>query len=105
VLTLRAAPARDVLIEYGKLMKYTPKPSKNAYCYDGPLVLRQFGPNPNDAADVLETYPWYAHVSATICGLRYAARMGAPVLQCVLQTGSSVRGCTAQRVCWTACMH
>ena len=39
-------------------MKYKPKPSKNFYCYDGPLLLRQFGPDPNDAADVLETYPW-----------------------------------------------
>ncbi len=46
-------------------MKYTPTPSKNAYCYDGPLVLRQFGPNPKDAADVLETYPWCASVSTT----------------------------------------
>ena len=52
-----------MLIEYGKLMKYTPTPTKNAYCYDGPLVLRQFGPDPNDAADVLETYPWCAHFS------------------------------------------
>lgn len=51
---------RDVLIEYGKLMKYRPQPTAAAYCYDGPLALRQFGPDPNDAADVLETYPWCA---------------------------------------------
>jgi len=49
---------RDVLIEYSKLMKYQPQPSGNAWCYDGPLALRQFGPDANDAADVLETYPW-----------------------------------------------
>ena len=51
---------RDVLIEYSKLMRYQPEPSQNAWCYDGPMVLRQFGPDPNDAADVLETYPWCA---------------------------------------------
>ena len=47
-------------MEYGKLMKYKPTPTEHAYCYDGPLALRQFGPDPNDAADVLETYPWCA---------------------------------------------
>jgi hypothetical protein len=52
---------RDVLIEYGKLMRYQPVPTEKAYCYDGPLALRQFGPDPNDAADVLETYPWCAN--------------------------------------------
>ncbi len=51
---------RDVLIEYGKLMRYKPKPSKGAWCYDGPMVLRQFGPRPADGADVLEAYPWCA---------------------------------------------
>ena len=54
-----------MLIEYGKLMKYRPTPSANSYCYDGPLALRQFGPDPNDAADVLETYPWCAPVKLT----------------------------------------
>lgn len=54
------ALCRDVLIEYSKLMKYQPEPSAKAWCYDGPMGLRQFGPDPNDAADVLETYPWCA---------------------------------------------
>ena len=62
-----ACPRRDVLVEYGKLMKYNPTPTKNAYCYDGPLALRQFGPDPNDAADVLETYPWCASHGVQVC--------------------------------------
>ena len=53
-----ARSRRDVLIEYGKLMKYKPQPSKGAWCYDGPMVLRQFGPRPADGADILESYPW-----------------------------------------------
>ena len=49
-----------MLIEYGKLMKYQPEPSKGGYCYDGPLALRQFGPKIEDAAEVLENNPWCA---------------------------------------------
>ena len=60
--------ARDVLVEYGKLMRYTPAPTGEAYCYDGPLALRQFGPEASDAANVLETYPWCAALSTSFCG-------------------------------------
>ncbi len=45
---------RDVLVAYGRLMKYKPRPTPGAACYDGLLALRGFGPNPADAADVLE---------------------------------------------------
>lgn len=45
---------RDVLVAYGGLMRYKPTPTPGAMCYDGLLALRQFGPNPGDAAGVLE---------------------------------------------------
>ena len=45
---------RDVLVAYGSLMKYKPQPTAGAVCYDGLLALRGFGPNPADAADILE---------------------------------------------------
>ena len=35
-------------------MRYKPRPTPGAVCYDGLLALRGFGPNPADAADVLE---------------------------------------------------
>ena len=35
-------------------MRYKPRPTPGAACYDGLLALRGFGPNPADAADVLE---------------------------------------------------
>lgn len=51
-------------------MRYQPVPTEKAYCYDGPLLLRQFGPDPNDAADVLETYPWCGNSDPNLILLR-----------------------------------
>ena len=50
-----AESGRDVLVAYGRLIEYKPKPTPGAACYDGLLALRGFGPNPADAADVLES--------------------------------------------------
>ena len=45
---------RDVLVAYAGLLRYKPRPSREAICYDGLLALRSFGPNVSHAADVLE---------------------------------------------------
>ncbi|GAB4823426.1 hypothetical protein N2152v2_010472 [Parachlorella kessleri] len=52
---------RDLLQEYGKLLKFQPKPSQGAVCYSGPRLLQMFGsPHPEDRDDVAEKYPWLA---------------------------------------------
>jgi hypothetical protein len=58
---------RDTLEVYGSLMRYQPEPTANAYCYDGPLAARQFGPNPDDVAEVLDAYPWLETYGAESC--------------------------------------
>lgn len=52
---------RDLLQEYGKLLKFRPKPSQGAICFSGPRLLEMFGsPHPEDRDDVAEKYPWLA---------------------------------------------
>lgn len=59
---------RDVMKEYAALQTYKARPSWDAVCYTGELLLEQFGfPYEYDKKVVTAAYPWLRNFAAEEC--------------------------------------
>lgn len=67
---------RDALQKYASLQRFKPRPSWNAECYTGEMLLEQFGfPHAFDAEAVARAYPWLKTYAQQECAGKLPRRV------------------------------